>query len=290
MVETTYYLNTPIRLALLSDSHNTPCGQILRSLQRRRPDMITIAGDFVHGYAPADPKQLKMEESTAAMELLNGCSALAATYVSLGNHEWMLNKEDLQLIESTGCRVLDNTYTTIQPASSVDEPGKTAALSPASRSADRPQICIGGLTSAKVTGYRAIRSSMSGKDLQAELYPRPASSSARLTHGKPDLDWLDGFERSPGYHILLCHHPEYYPNLLRDRSPDLILCGHAHGGQWRIAGHGLFAPGQGLFPRYTSGVYEDRLVVSRGLCNTAVFPRINNPTEIVYIERSCREP
>lgn len=91
------------------------------------------------------------------------------------------------------------------------------------------------------------------------------------------------YESLPGYRILLCHHPEYYPRYLMGRKIDLILSGHAHGGQWRIGQQGIYAPGQGLLPRLTSGVVDRKLVISRGLFNRAMIPRVNNPTEIVYV-------
>lgn len=99
----------------------------------------------------------------------------------------------------------------------------------------------------------------------------------------PDREFLARFAALPGYKLLLCHHPEYYPLYIRPLPIQLTLAGHAHGGQWRLFGQGLFAPGQGLFPPYTSGVYEDRLAVSRGLANTAPFPRLFNPKELIYI-------
>lgn len=99
----------------------------------------------------------------------------------------------------------------------------------------------------------------------------------------PDTAFLDAFAALEGFKLLLCHHPEYYPLHIRPRAIDLTLSGHAHGGQWRLFGHGVFAPGQGLFPRYTAGVYEGRLVVSRGLANTASVPRFGNPTELVRV-------
>ena len=74
----------------------------------------------------------------------------------------------------------------------------------------------------------------------------------------------------------------YYFNLQTGR--ELVLSGHAHGGQWQFFGHGVWAPGQGWWPRYTKGVYVGRLVVSAGLSNTTWVPRICNPTEVVYIE------
>ncbi len=98
----------------------------------------------------------------------------------------------------------------------------------------------------------------------------------------PKTDWLDGFCAQKGYRILLSHHPEYF-DLLKDLDIDLVLSGHAHGGQWRFFGVPIFSPGQGIFPKYTSGFYENRMFVSRGLANTAPVPRFGNPTELVIL-------
>ena len=107
--------------------------------------------------------------------------------------------------------------------------------------------------------------------------------SAHYTGGVPDLAFLAEFSRLPGFKLLISHHPEYYPKYIRDLPIDLTVSGHAHGGQWAVRGHGLFAPGQGLFPKYTAGVYENRLAVSRGLANGVRLPRIGTPTEVVYL-------
>lgn len=89
--------------------------------------------------------------------------------------------------------------------------------------------------------------------------------------------------------VLLAHRPELIRRYLE--SPyDLILSGHAHGGQWRIPGkvNGLFAPHQGLFPKYAGGLYRfgtARMVVGRGLtCDRPKVPRIFNPPEVVVLE------
>lgn len=93
--------------------------------------------------------------------------------------------------------------------------------------------------------------------------------------------------------ILLAHHPEFLEEYLMDltRVPDVILSGHAHGGQVRLPFlGGLFAPGQGRLPKYTAGVYFDpnlpdkRMVVSRGIGNSTFPFRFNNRPEIVVIE------
>jgi predicted MPP superfamily phosphohydrolase len=99
----------------------------------------------------------------------------------------------------------------------------------------------------------------------------------------PDTEWLKAFSKIEGYKVLLCHHPEYYPAYIRDKNIDLILSGHAHGGQWRFFGRGLFAPGQGIFPKYTYGMYEGKLIVSRGVGNPHFIPRINNKPEIILL-------
>lgn len=104
-----------------------------------------------------------------------------------------------------------------------------------------------------------------------------------------DREWLDEFEKVSGYKLLLCHHPEYYDMFVREYSADLILAGHAHGGQIRILGRGLWAPGQGWFPKYTAGLYDGRLIVGRGIGNTHRVPRINNGPEILEI-RLCPCP
>ena len=89
--------------------------------------------------------------------------------------------------------------------------------------------------------------------------------------------------------ILLSHRPERIEGLL-PLKPDLILSGHAHGGQIRIPlilRNGLWSPNQGFFPRYTNGVYsfgETELIVSRGLSQESdAVPRIFNRPEIVVM-------
>ena len=114
-------------------------------------------------------------------------------------------------------------------------------------------------------------------------------SKSRVTQGHfketpaPDTDFIRAFDRMNGYKILLSHHPEYYPKYLKDTSVDVILSGHAHGGQWRIFGQPVFAPGQRFFPKYAQGIHDGRLIVSRGLANNGPAPRFFNHREIVII-------
>ena len=95
------------------------------------------------------------------------------------------------------------------------------------------------------------------------------------------------FENS--FNVLLIHRPEHFEHYV-DIGFDLVLCGHAHGGQWRIPGllNGLYSPGEGLFPKYAGGLYEKdgtTMIVSRGLARESTpLPRIFNRPELVIID------
>ena len=110
--------------------------------------------------------------------------------------------------------------------------------------------------------------------------------SAYIGHksGRPNMEFIESFVKQEGYRILICHHPEYFRAYLRPYDIPLILSGHNHGGQWALFGQGLYVPGQGLFPKHTSGVIEGRLVVSRGISNPTLVPRIGAPTELVILD------
>lgn len=87
-----------------------------------------------------------------------------------------------------------------------------------------------------------------------------------------------------GYKLLMCHHPEYFAEAVSAHAIDLTLSGHAHGGQVRIGRQGLYAPGQGILPRLTSGFYaQERLLVSRGVTNATWAPRIHCACEVILL-------
>lgn len=91
------------------------------------------------------------------------------------------------------------------------------------------------------------------------------------------------------YTVLLSHRPEFLDDYAHCGF-DLALCGHAHGGQWRLPWilNGLFAPNQGLLPKYAGGQYRQSdtiMIVSRGLARESTrIPRIFNRPELLLIE------
>lgn len=106
----------------------------------------------------------------------------------------------------------------------------------------------------------------------------------------PDASWLPDMAAREEFKLLMCHHPEYFPAAVLNWDIDLTLAGHAHGGQVRLGKQGLFAPGQGILPKLTSGFYfDDRLLVSRGVTNATWAPRINCACEIIMLHLEPEE-
>ncbi len=236
--------NKGLRIVLLSDLHNRPYEHIIKTTAAINPDLIAIAGDLTYGFKQYD----------RVAGFLDACGDIASTFVSLGNHDVAEIIEPM-CSSAKGVTLLDNGY--------VDTVVKGIPLR------------IGGLSSPISKHWKEIIAGIEVQQDKSEPKPQKPESNAA---------WLTDFTVTSSYKILLCHQPEYYPCYLSHLPIDLILAGHTHGGQWRIGGQGIYAPGQGWFPKYSRGVYDGRLVVSAGVSNTTWIPRFFNPREIVVVE------
>lgn len=248
----------PYKVALVSDVHNIRPRNILIYLSSDPPDYILINGDLlyaggknrsIYDYDPESGQHLRNAEN--AQILLQKAVKIAPVIFSTGNHELYLDDKDKSILADLGVCFLDNDY---------------------QRFGD---LIFGGLSSP----YKIFAGT--GVSKTKEEHKR----RWEMVFENVNTVWLDDFERQDGYKVLLCHHPEFYEPFLKKRPCiDLIVSGHAHGGQIRLFGRGLFAYGQGFLPKYTSGIYDNRLIISRGLSNTSKVPRLFNSTEIVYID------
>ncbi|MBQ8088533.1 MAG: metallophosphoesterase [Clostridia bacterium] len=110
-------------------------------------------------------------------------------------------------------------------------------------------------------------------------------------HGIPDASGL--FHPGDGYRILLSHFP-ILPALPHTLMPQLVLCGHTHGGQFNLLGLTPYAIG---FERFLSGketAYHHvsgwmaegstRILVSKGIGMSRIPLRIGVRPEIHLIE------
>ena len=121
---------------------------------------------------------------------------------------------------------------------------------------------------------------------EEEILTRGDDAISVVGHKWGDTDQIGEISDFEGFTVLLSHHPENIDDYVAG-GYDLALSGHAHGGQFRLPWiGGLFAPGQGLFPKYDSGLYrveDTQMIVSRGIGNSGFPLRFNNRPEVILI-------
>lgn len=233
-----------LRFAVVSDLHGGDPEEVLRALQEESPDYILMPGDI---FEPLEgtPDPLIFRNG---LRLLREAQRIAPTFYSTGNHE---DGGFQSWNPGWRIKVKERAYSS-EAVEAIRACGVTLLLD---SFVLKDGIAFGGLCSGLI---------------------RPASV--------PDMAWLEDFCRVEAPRVLLCHHPEYYKKYLKQLPIDLVVSGHAHGGQWRFFGRGVFAPGQGLFPKYTAGVHDGRLVISTGLKKAHRIPRFFNEPEVVFVD------
>lgn len=119
-----------------------------------------------------------------------------------------------------------------------------------------------------------------------EILSKDVAEVALAGHFWGDTEAVGDISGFSGYRILLSHHPEAFEHYVA-AGYELVLTGHAHGGQFRLPFvGGLYAPGQGFFPEYDAGIYSQDctdMVVSRGIGNSTIPLRFNNRPEVIVV-------
>ena len=247
---TTDKTNNPIRVACVSDLHARPANKVIDELEHMHPDLILLAGDILE--ISTDYMEKRNRD---ALDFLRRAANIAPCYYCFGNHEIYYSHAKF---------------------------GKPKVSDPTLRAHHLDLICEYGINIINDADREVcicdndilIGGLVCGRDMDPDL-----------DSPLPDLDFVSDFSQKQGFKILLCHYPQHYDKYLRNTDIDLILSGHAHGGQWRIFGQGIYSPHQGIFPKYTSGMHDGRLIISRGAVNNSKpIPRFFNPTEILEIE------
>lgn len=256
---------SPCKIALVSDLHEREGSPVLSLIRKEKPDLILAAGDLL--------ERCTEGESEYTKEIMNGWQGI----VNDGSSRYRL----LKLVLHAGdlLHVRDRVYD-----NGLEFLKELSKLAPVYYSMGNHEWYFypEDLEVFRQHGIVLLDNTDVACDLMEGL--RIGGLSTRY-----DLEWLTEFSQKPGPKILLSHHPEYYLRYIKDTDRDtfdLILSGHVHGGQWRIFGRSVLAPGQGLFPAYARGYYDDKILIGAGLSNTASVPRWGNPRELVIIEMS----
>lgn len=135
--------------------------------------------------------------------------------------------------------------------------------------------------SSGVLAVRGQRIALCGvPDPYEMVFSGAPDTEEQLRQALEDVDSAD-------FTVLLAHRPELLAKYAQFPL-DLVVSGHAHGGQVRIPGvlNGLYAPNQGWFPKLAGGAYTQdgtTLIVSRGLAVRTRLPRIFNRPEVVLV-------
>lgn len=197
----------------------------------------------------------KRKNQDKMLEYVNEMSKIALVFYVTGNHERRLDNFDeiMKKISESGAHVLLDRCETVNVNDS--------------------NITILGLDEKQGT---------------FEAYKQMAKGTFKYRDSSIYFDMINDFD---GFKLVLSHFPENFA-LINDLSYnkydfDLMLAGHAHGGQLRLPFIGpVLSPGQGWFPKYACGKHGDRpcLIVSRGMGNSEFPLRLFNHPEIIVID------
>ena len=220
---------------------------LIKTVKATDPDIIVYTGDLL------DRNHTDFE---AARSAIKGLLAIAPVYYVNGNHEMAVDETAMETfyheLETMGVRVL------FDRAAKVECGGAT--------------ITLLGLSEHTV---------FSCKD-----YVRDNSAPLDMKSYRKALKVLRDKAAQSDFTILLVHEPQYLEEYAATGF-DLAFAGHAHGGQIRLPfTDGLYAPGQGVLPKLTSGIRtygNTTLVISRGLGNSTFPFRVFNRPEIISI-------
>lgn len=261
-LETTYYtykaeqLGADLegyRIVQISDLHNVKFGKNNQKLVDRirecEPDMIVLTGDLV------DSNHTNVDR---AVQFVDEIVKICPVYYVTGNHEYWLEKSEydelMDGLVSVGVVILDNQVVEISRG---DAKFRLVGL-------DDRSLADGTL--------EALLSDESIRNNQAEQKEETADNE---DSGEKELT------------VVLAHEPQYLARYA-GTGVDLVLSGHAHGGQFRLPFvGGIVAPDQGFLPEYTAGEYYmngTEMIVSRGLGNSVIPVRLFNYPEIVCVD------
>lgn len=230
------------RVVQLSDLHKRvyPHGEqrLLQAVEQCNPDIIVITGDLVSRH---------VTDFTERKALLTALRQMAPVYLSLGNHEWDMQPQQMadyrDMIAEAGCLLLQNETIALQRNGAV---------------------C-----------------NLAGASLRIGIYHNETFQYRDLEHYTA-ADLTKDIGTRKGCTILLAHSP-FPAESYFAWGADLTLSGHVHGGIVRlpILG-GLLSPERRFFPRYSKGLYEKDgryLYVNCGIGKL----RIGNPSEVAVI-------
>lgn len=239
----------------ISDLHNTKFGKnqarLIKIIKQNNPNIIVITGDLI--YKRSENMEKEINDVT---DFVSNIVKIAPVYFVTGNHEIQVGGKYLSKIREN----LKKAGVTLLNETSVKLNFKDKYIN------------LAGINDLEIYyDYYVNEYMKKGKDfegLEEEIINNLISKIK-----------LDDSE----FNVLLTHQPQFI-EIYAKHKYDLVFAGHAHGGQIRLPFIGpLIAPGQGLFPKYTSGLHtceNTKMIVSRGLGKSKI-PRFLSEPELI---------
>lgn len=240
----------------ISDLHNTKFGKnqarLIKRIEQNKPNIIVITGDLVYKRSENIEKEI-----SDVTEFINNIVKIAPVYFVTGNHDIQVGKKYASKIKEN----LANAGVTLLEENSVKLNFKGK------------HINLAGINDLEMYlkdyNDEYIKSEKGMKEIDEEIVN---DCLAKIK--------LDDSE----FNVLLSHKPQFV-EIYAKYKYDLVFAGHAHGGQIRLPFIGpLVAPGQGLFPKYASGLHtceNTKIIISRGLGKSKIPFRFLNDPELV---------
>lgn len=243
-------LDSPVRLAVLSDLHDMDFGEDNRRLAEltaaERPDLILLDGDMLNSYS---------RDSGRVCALVRRLADIAPVYYAWGNHELEYMEQGTSPLEAeltaAGAVVLNRSFVDL--------------------TVNGQRLRLGGLY-----------------DYAFALDDFNTCDPARMDPAV--YGFLSEFQDTDRYRILLAHRPDsfVFGEASAAWDVELVISGHDHGGQVVLPFlGGVFGGDQGLFPEYVHGLYKKdniQLAITSGLgTHREKLPRMWDPPEIVIL-------
>lgn len=226
--------------------------RVIHTVEKISPDVILFTGDLM------DRNHTDYE---AADIVISALAKIAPVFYVNGNHEMDLPKAEIEAMFQR-----------------MERQGVNLALDKSIKAICKNGI---GLNVMGISERTLYSSKFPLKETCDRFDSSPIASMAAKLVSTANFDDIN---------VIIAHEPQYFKWYERE-NVDLVFTGHAHGGQIRLFGRGLFSPGQGTFPKYTSGIHKGRysqMIISRGLGNSTFPFRVFNRPEIVSVKIAGR--
>ena len=247
------------KIVQISDLHNRNFGInnniLLDKIDKIKPDIVCITGDLIDA---------SNENFNIALNLIDNLSEKYMVYYIFGNHEQkvMINEYKKSYLEYFKQLKYKN---------------------------------IINLQNEKVKINKGDSSiNLYGLEVPYKYYPylfNKSYKNKKLNFNRYDVEKSLGKIDIKEYNILLAHTPFFFEGYSM-WGADLVLSGHVHGGIIRLPiKGGLLSPNREFFPKYDLGKYNignSTMILSKGLGESKILPRINCSPEIVEIILKCK--